>query len=175
MKTGVIVARFQVPYLHEGHLHLIDEVRSKSDKVVFCLGEPLVPDIRNPLPYAYRVLMICDMFGENDGSLASWLSFHKIVDHHDDSEWSNHLDAILDNYENVTLYGSRDSFKEFYTGKYPVEIIPEIPSMSGTQIREMVYKNSDSNRWRSGYIAGVQDTLKNLQYEKWKKEQEETP
>jgi bifunctional NMN adenylyltransferase/nudix hydrolase len=46
---GAIIARFQVPTLHEGHIHLIREVVSTSDMVIILLGSKVhQPDIRNP-------------------------------------------------------------------------------------------------------------------------------
>lgn len=167
MKTGVIVARFQVPYLHAGHIHLIDEVREKSDQVLICLGEPNVPDIRNPLPFVIRVDMIMGYIGKDKN-----YHFRRIIDHRDDKLWSEHLDLILDEFPNPTLYGSRDCFSKFYIGKYPFREIPEIPSKYGTEIREDI-EIHNTLEYREGIIHGVIHVLENQRHAK--EQQEENP
>lgn len=163
MKTGVIVARFQVPILHKGHLHLLDEVYSRSDQVVFVLGSPSIPNERNPLPFSLRQRMLKEEWiisGYDDIPI----SFEEILDHHEDALWSEHLDAILDKYENATLYGSRDCFHKFYTGKYPFESIPEVPNVSGTDVRNNWETENaqwiDWENYRAGYMAGALSILK---------------
>lgn len=164
MKTGVIIARFQVPYLHEGHIHLIREVEKKSDNIVFLLGSPTVPDIRNPLPYDHRADMIFEHLWFDPSVFV-----HELPNHDDDIEWSKQIDSILDHHEGVTLYGSRDSFRKHYHGKYPFEEIPEIPSISGTELRK-TYGIESLEDYRAGYIAGVSQMLENQQHEKEKQE-----
>ena len=39
MKTAVIIARFQTPYLHEGHQNLISQVREAHSKLIILLGD----------------------------------------------------------------------------------------------------------------------------------------
>ncbi len=36
--TGVIIARFQTPFLHEGHKALIQSVKENHKKIVIVLG-----------------------------------------------------------------------------------------------------------------------------------------
>ena len=38
MSTAVIIARFQTPYLHEGHTKLINQVTNKHSKLIILLG-----------------------------------------------------------------------------------------------------------------------------------------
>ena len=50
--TGVIIARFQTQYLHDGHKYLLDEIRSKHNKVVVVLGiSPVKGSKRNPFDF----------------------------------------------------------------------------------------------------------------------------
>ncbi len=52
---GVIVARFQTPYLHEGHKAIIDQVKSQHNKVVVVLGvSPVLGSKKNPLDFPTR-------------------------------------------------------------------------------------------------------------------------
>lgn len=39
MKTAVIIARFQTPYLHEGHKQLINQVTENHAKLIILLGD----------------------------------------------------------------------------------------------------------------------------------------
>lgn len=158
MKTGIIVARFQVPFLHHGHIHLIHSVVKKSDQVVIILGSPSQPDIRNILPFDIRREMIAHwwrnggLFTDKTGKY-TYLFFNEILDHHEDARWSMTLDKIVDRYENPTLYGSRDSFAKFYTGKHKYVNIKELKNVSGTQVRENM--NAANNiDYRIGLIEG---------------------
>lgn len=38
VNTGVIIARFQTPYLHDGHLELIEAVKEKHEKIIVFIG-----------------------------------------------------------------------------------------------------------------------------------------
>lgn len=52
MSVGVIVGRFQTPYLHEGHTKLIDEVIKKHTNTVIFIGcNSLDANKRYPLEY----------------------------------------------------------------------------------------------------------------------------
>ena len=48
--TGVIIARFQTPALHEGHLSLIRQVKQKHNRLIIVLGvSPVKGSRKNPL------------------------------------------------------------------------------------------------------------------------------
>lgn len=130
-KIGVVIGRFQVPVLHPGHIYLLTEVQKHCDEMVIFLGVGERNDERNPLPYHLRAAMIEERFpGASIGSLQ---------DRDTDEDWSRTLDRLLRFFEgpdtDITLYGSRDCFEEHYTGKYPVEVIPELEGHSGTTVR----------------------------------------
>ena len=60
---GVIVARFQVASLHEGHKELIDTVLTNHPKVMIFLGLSQVKgSINDPLDYQPRKQMILETF-----------------------------------------------------------------------------------------------------------------
>lgn len=145
MRTGAIVARFQVPALHKGHIHLIDTVLEKCDKLIVILGTKSIPDERNILSFRIRSEMLFELY--------PYLTIHEIRDHREDDEWSAHLDLLLDQYENVTLYGSRDSFIKFYVGRYSYQSIPELANLSGTQERESMIIDNNVD-FRKGVIHG---------------------
>ena len=55
MKTAVIIARFQTPYLHEGHRQLISQVKTNHAKLIIVLGiSPIVGSRKNPYDYYTR-------------------------------------------------------------------------------------------------------------------------
>ena len=153
MKTGVIIARFQVSSLHKGHIHLIEEVIKKCDKLVIVLGSPSIPNDRNILPMWVRGGMIQDFMNEYYPGFDFMI--HEIRDHHENSNWSKSLDNILSLYKEITLYGSRDSFISFYDGehKHTYVSIPELVGVSGTNDREnMNYTNNED--FRKGIFLG---------------------
>lgn len=154
-KLGVVVARFQVPYLHAGHIHLLNQVWERSDRLLIILGSPSVPNERNILPYNLRVQMVKDFY--------PFAEFAEILDHHEDKNWSETLDDVLNQwqtnikplqeYYSIILYGSRDCFNKFYNGKYPFVEIPELRHFSGTDMRDRLQPVNNAN-YRLGMIHG---------------------
>lgn len=130
-KTAIVVGRFQLPTPHEGHRELINHAIKNSDKLVVVIGDvdSMFTD-KNPLPYEIRHNAIKALYPNAE--------VRRILDHPRDDEWSENLDKIVSQYENPTLYGSRDSFALVYTGKYPVEIIDTKSTVSSTDIRKQI-------------------------------------
>lgn len=159
MKTGVIVGRFQVPYLHDGHRHLIDHVWKECDKLVFILGTSTSIDERNPLDFHIRADMLKEYMNYQDE-----VYIYDLQDRESDKEWSDYLDRLLDSLEGgIFLYGSRDCFKDHYHGKYEVIDVPELEGHSGTKMRDEIsyYSSTSSEDFRAGIIYGVIQLLKN--------------
>lgn len=129
--TGAIIGRFQVPYLHLGHVHLISTALQQYDEVVILLGVSTEPDERNPYSVHERSEMIWRVFPQ--------VKIRMLVDYPgDDDMWSHFVDKRLGGFHNPTLLHSRDSFKDHYLGKYPLKEIDEIPGYSGTKLRQEV-------------------------------------
>lgn len=132
--TGVIVGRFQVPYLHPGHLWLIATALRECREVVILLGsmpkrEPGDPNlIRNPYDYNTRYDMIHRIFPS--------VTIVPLWDEETDEQWNRNLEWKLSAMSNPVLYHSRDSFKSSYTGRYPLVEVKEIEGYSGTKLRE---------------------------------------
>lgn len=134
---GVIVGRFQVPYLHPGHLHLIATALRENIKVIILLGVG-PKDENNPYTIHERDIMISKIFPQ--------VIIFPIQDTVSDERWSEMLDESIamevedylpfsEKYQDVKLYHSRNSFKEKYTGKYPLREVSEIEGYSGTKLR----------------------------------------
>lgn len=134
--TGIIIGRFQVPYLHPGYLHLIATALRECDQVLILLGTPplkessLEPDVieRNPYGSPHRIRMIRQIFPQ--------VKIGVIWDTTRDEDWSDEVDTIASKYSNPILYHSRDSFKNAYKGRLPLREVEEVPGYSGTQLRK---------------------------------------
>jgi bifunctional NMN adenylyltransferase/nudix hydrolase len=149
MKTGVIIARFQTPYLHEGHTHLLDNILNKHNKLVIVLGvAPIVGTRKNPFDYHTREKLLKNQYPN--------VVVLPLSDHPNDVTWSQNLDSLLKSAfptEKFVLYGSRDSFIPYYYGKIETEELPEHGDYNATQLRAM-YADLvfDSQDFRAGII-----------------------
>lgn len=159
MKTGVIIARFQTPYLHEGHISLIEQVKSSHNKLIIVLGIPPVNGTRrNPYDYHTREKMIKSEYKD--------LIILPLSDQLKDDKWSEALDNLLSSVfpnEQFKLYGSRDSFIPYYEGKNETEELPENGDHNATELREslsdMVY---DSREFRAGILYAYYNQYKKV-------------
>ncbi len=149
MTTGVIIARFQTPYLHEGHRNLLEQVSAKHSKLIVLLGvSPIKGSRKNPYDYYTREKMIKKDF---PGAIVLPVS-----DHPSDAMWSESLDNLLKSVfpnEHFCLYGSRDSFIPYYTGKLPTVELPEHGDHNATELRKQYAdKVFDSKDFRAGIL-----------------------
>jgi bifunctional NMN adenylyltransferase/nudix hydrolase len=149
MKTGVIIARFQTPYLHEGHRQLIKQVSASHNKLVILLGvSPITGSRKNPYDYHTREKMIKKDYPE--------ILVLPVSDHPSDRVWSETLDNLLKSVfpsEHFCLYGSRDSFIPYYSGKFETVELPEHGDYNATELRKQYAdKVFDSNDFRAGIL-----------------------
>lgn len=130
--TAVIIARFQTPYLHEGHRYLIDEIRQRHNRLVIVLGiSPVKASRHNPFDFYTREKMLKQYY--------PGLVVLPLKDHACDTTWSHKLDQLLkDTFpdESFILYGSRDCFIPQYSGHLPVEALPAREGFSATALRD---------------------------------------
>jgi len=152
---GVIIARFQTPYLHEGHKALIDAVQAKHVKTVIVLGvSPVLGSRRNPLDFHTREKMIRKEYPE--------VVVLPLSDHPLDAKWSHNLDTLLSNTfpgAGFSMYGSRDSFINYYSGKNVVVELPQHGDHSATELRDSLKERvMDSIEFRSGIIYAYSNT-----------------
>lgn len=148
--VGVLVGRFQVDEMTEGHTDLFNKVIAKHDQVVVFLGlSPCKCTVNNPLDFQARKLMINEKFPD--------IKVYYINDIGSDVLWSDTLDkqivAMRVQKNNVCLYGSRDSFIQYYCGRFPTYIIEQEVMTSGTQRRkELASRIERSADFRRGVI-----------------------
>ncbi len=154
---GVIVGRFQVTDLHDGHMELFRQVRNRhkgnGGVIVFIGVAPAGITQDNPLDFATRKAMIQAKFPD--------FTVLPLKDTRTDETWSDNLDEKIDEavgscLAEVTLYGGRDSFVPHYSGKHtPVELtLPvEVVSIKGTDNRKEFSNNViESPEFRAGMI-----------------------
>lgn len=149
MKTvGVVVGRFQVPELHGGHLHLLNWAKKENDHLVILLGSKVAQlSVRNPLPFDVREKMVRQSFPS--------ALVYELPDDPSDEVWSRTLDETVRlsfPFQKVRLYGSRDSFAGHYHGSFPIVLVPEIPNISGTELRNQPGIPKDDKSFRQGMI-----------------------
>lgn len=148
--VGVIVGRFQVPELHEGHRDVIEYVCDQHDKVIVFLGvSPIKATAENPLDFQARKQMLEAVYPDR-------LDILYIDDMYSDDAWSEKLDDqighMLTARQTALLYGGRDSFIEHYRGRYPTQELEAEEKVSGTEIRNEVgrKRTKASTEWREG-------------------------
>ena len=154
---GVIVGRFQVHELTDGHMELLRQVRVRHPRVIVLVGcAPAGPTKRNPLDFAVRRRMIEARFPE--------FIVVPVMDKKTDELWSKEVDARIADVigavpAEVVLYGGRDSFIPFYSGVHkPRELELGTPiTVSGTDVRDKLTNTvMESADFRAGVIYAMQ-------------------
>lgn len=148
-EIGVIIARFQVHKLHDAHVELINRVCEHHKKVIIFLGVSVVSNTKtNPLDFATRKAMIQEMYPN--------VVILPQKDQRSNERWSQVLDAEIRvpfGERSALLYGGRDSFIPYYSGKYPVAELTTDVYYSGTEVRKEVSREIlNSADFRAGVI-----------------------
>lgn len=149
---GVIIGRFQVHKLHTEHVKLLNYVISRHEKVIIFLGTTqAINTRRNPMDFITRKLMI-----ENVVKVSAILP---LPDQKSDAVWSQQIhDKVREVFPSgdVTLYGSRDSFIPYYSGKWKTCELEPDTYVSATDIRDQISKKTlASEEFRAGIIYSI--------------------
>lgn len=163
-KIGIIVGRFQVSELTNGHKELIEYALSHYDKVIIFLGTTPHEEVNkeNPLSFSMRKNMIWEAYD-------NIFKIFPIQDKFNFPVWVQNLDMITEFYIShlmgnipyeVTMIGSRNSFIEGYaknSGLYKTELYYSTnSSISGTNSRENDSKKEiNSVDFRKGIIYNI--------------------
>jgi bifunctional NMN adenylyltransferase/nudix hydrolase len=150
--VGVLIGRFQSPYLHSGHNLLIDKIFSKHSKVIILIGVAKIQNTkRNPLDFITRKVMIQKIYPN--------AVILPIEDNRCDEKWSKNVDSLIRSVfpeTNAILYGSRDSFIPNYCGKHTTEYVETTSTANATDIRAVSAETVlDIATFRSGVIYGI--------------------
>lgn len=138
--TACLVARFQINRLHSAHKELIDTALKNHPRVIIILGLSHVRgSINDPLDYQTRKQMLLE---EYPPEKYPNLSIGYVEDQASDEVWSKNLDKAVGFYlgpnDSVVLYGGRDSFINYYKGKYPTLELEATLQISASEIRRQV-------------------------------------
>lgn len=147
MNLGVIVGRFQVPELHEGHQALIDHVKKSHSHLAIVLGvSHVLGSMADPLDYPTRANLVKPH--------CHWVL--PLSDRGSDHEWSAALDALIHSINPVgstTLYGGRGGFQNRYHGKLRLSEFLEVIPATGTERRHKAANIvGDTEDFRAGVI-----------------------
>ena len=117
-RVGVVVGRFQIDKLHDGHMRLLTYVSVTHDRMLVLIGvRPAEASDTNPLDFLDRYEMIHEAFPT--------ALILPMVDRGNDEVWSRHVDSLINSTYgygvDAVFYVGRDSFKEHYLGKFPIE------------------------------------------------------
>lgn len=156
--VGVAVGRFQVHRLHEGHKHLLAQVRIHQKSLV-CIGiRPVICTPHDPLDYPTREQMLKEYCRES--------VVVPLPDKPSDRLWSDYLDSLIGIMfptDTVTIYQGRDSFQGRYLGKHRVVEVEEVPFVSGTDLRDSISRSvMNSEEFRAGVIYGATNQFSRL-------------
>jgi bifunctional NMN adenylyltransferase/nudix hydrolase len=160
---GVVIGRFQIDNLQEGHKALLTEVKSRHSNILVFIGDRNTPvTATNPLSYEVRAAMVRSFIGKRGSVMA-------LMDHPSNEVWSEKVDAYLDllketgRYSSIQLYSGRDGFVPFYSGKYPVTVLNlGMDDIRATTRRREIAENPDSifedrgAEFREGIIYALQ-------------------
>jgi len=149
MDIGVVVGRFQVDALHDGHRALINFVKGRHPNVLVFIGvAPLEGTKSDPLSYQLREQMVRSLYPD--------ATILPIYDTFYDLEWSKNLDNTIKRLyygSTVMLYCGEDGFKRNYHGEFEVVVSQHnTRRWSGTEVRERIAK---SPQHQASFRAGV--------------------
>jgi len=157
---GVVIGRFQIDTLHKGHISLLDHVTKNHKKVIVFLGVAVGEHKEEQaLGYATREKMIKGTYPD--------VVVQPLKDMGDDQKWSEQIDSKIRevyHHGSVVLYGGRDSFIPYYTGKFKTENVGNIidVSDSATKRREEIKREvRDSADFRAGIIYHAANSYPN--------------
>ena len=155
-KLSVIIGRFQTPYLHKGHLKLIEEAKKASEDILILIGCTAATGTdKNPLDFETREKMFYEI-----GLLSNPLIL-PLNDMPSDKDWSNRIDLIIKKmgYEEAVIFGGRDnSIKSYYSGKHEIKILDKHGDHSATNLRKEAAKEPmQCPNFRSGIIHHVEN------------------
>jgi bifunctional NMN adenylyltransferase/nudix hydrolase len=160
--VAVVIGRFQVSALTQGHLALLARAAGQGDRLLVLIGvAPTRSTQRDPLDYASREAMIEQWWREPPAGLAE-LTVLPLPDMAVHAAWVSQVDAIIAHNsggQDVTLFGGRDCCRSVYEangGRHPwVEI--DIVSTSGTESRaKLALQPPRSADFRAGMIYAAQ-------------------
>lgn len=164
--VGVVIGRFQLPELHDGHKALINHVAKENDVVCVLVGVSPRASLKNLLPYAATASMIRGTFREQHVRCKIFVFPLQDVEGND-LQWSMEIDKFLQllfpaHY--IRLYAGRDSFKSSYHGRFQpvVDWFGYNGEVNGSAVRNSIIDGDpiDSKDFRAGIVYGLGNYLR---------------
>jgi nicotinamide mononucleotide adenylyltransferase len=159
--VGVVVGRFHIDTLHEGHLHLINTVIEKHTEVIVFIGVAPVFSKRNTLGYDVRELMLRGIYGDK-------IKIAPLRDTPEDIDWVKSLDNSIknvfgDNTKAIIYGGAKESCIPTYTqhsGQFDTNEVKTLHNdefiLAATKYREDIARTAiDSIDFRKGIIYAL--------------------
>lgn len=149
MSVGVVIGRFQVASLHEGHVAVLSAVQAKHSRLAVLVGtSPAAPNVNDPLPFFCRADAIRAIFPQ--------AIVLPLPNHESDEAWSRQIDALLSGLaQPCTIYGGRGNSLSCYSGVWPTAALDLKVDISGTQVRAATELGS-SFEFRTGMVYATQ-------------------
>lgn len=142
--VGVVLGRFQLPALHEGHKAVISEVQRRHERVVLIVASaPVFLTRKNPLSGEIRKALLEAEY-QNQNVLVA-----ELQNHPSDEEWSKDFDRVLAELvgdADCIIYGARDNSLTYYSGRHETHALDLDLKTSATAIREKIKNGFPENR-----------------------------
>lgn len=156
MNIGVIVGRFQSPYLTDGHKALLKEAYQNSDEVaIFLLNNTIPFSDSNPLPFDLRQALLLNYVTREYKDKKT--TFYSLPDQKYKSTLMFSIDqALITAYTNMvkfTMYGGPRSLAATYCGIAEVKLIEDnFHSNRSKDARNEAY---DTQAFNVDFLKGV--------------------
>lgn len=152
-KLGVVIGRFQVAELSDGHRALLDRAFAESAEVLVLIGSTeSVGTKRNPMPYRVRAKMLIAAYPQ--------AMVHELPDHPSDGAWADTVDRAINAFlrGTVALYfghesGALQAYRD--NGAYSDIREVDVSGPHGEELRAAVMP-IDSADFRAGMIYQTQ-------------------
>lgn len=154
MGVGVVIGRFQINELHNGHYDILSKVENDHPgEFLILLGVGRTPPTaRNPLPFRARADMLHKAYPS--------ALILPLRDCQTDKQWSDSIDRLISSvfgYRKATIYSGRDGCLTAYVGHHETkEILSTVDSESATERRNALsVAPIDSPDFRAGVIYAI--------------------
>jgi nicotinamide mononucleotide adenylyltransferase/ADP-ribose pyrophosphatase YjhB (NUDIX family) len=164
-KVAVVVGRFQIDTLHEGHLHLINTAIENHEDVIIFVGTAHEASRRNSMNYKVRELMIKGIYGNR-------VRLAPLYDTDGDDVWVETLDNQIkeqygDDVQAIIYGGMKESCVPTYIehkGQFETHQVKSLHNdafiLAATNYREDIAKTPiDSIDFRKGIIYSMYNNV----------------
>lgn len=155
---GVLVGRFQIHTLTDGHKYLFAQVAGRCSRVLALVGvPPVLGTRRDPLDYLVRARMLQDYWTDayREGPELTVLPS---IDCPSNEEWARRIDQMIDAVapgQAATIFCGPDGCGPLYRtagGRHPIEVIESIPGHTHATMARAALQRRHTEDFRAGVI-----------------------